>query len=244
MAAEYVATESEAVKTRKVGFVKLNIGMALSATAIAALGQLYLQQGEWDGTQLLPREWVAEATRSHVSNAGESNPDWAQGYGFQFWMARHGYRGDGAYGQFSVVLPEHDVVLALTGQSLDMQAVLDAAWTHLLPAFGTDTIRVGDAAADGGDGASALHAEDVRGTGRHGVVTLPLQEVGPVEPGGGHVEDHLAVTGLGVGQVVDGQDLGATGPVGEYGAHVLDASRGRSPAQTVSSTSSSSRSSS
>jgi hypothetical protein len=45
-------------------------------------------------------------------------------------------------------LPEHDVVLALTGQSLDMQAVLDAAWTHLLPAFGTDTIRVGDAAAD------------------------------------------------------------------------------------------------
>ncbi|OII26335.1 serine hydrolase [Frigoribacterium sp. MCBA15_019] len=129
---------------RELGFS----GLHATTHAIAALGQLYLQQGEWDGTQLLPREWVAEATRSHVSNAGESNPDWAQGYGFQFWMARHGYRGDGAYGQFAVVLPEHDVVLALTGQSLDMQAVLDAAWAHLLPVFGTDAARIGDAAAD------------------------------------------------------------------------------------------------
>ena len=64
-------------------------------------------------------------------------------------MSRHGYRGDGAYGQFCVVLPEHDVVLALTGQSLDMQKVLDLAWEHLLPAFGgADTVDVGGAAAD------------------------------------------------------------------------------------------------
>ena len=53
-----------------------------------------------------------------VENPLEENPDWSQGYGFQFWMARHGFRGDGAYGQFCVVLPEQDVVLALTGQSL------------------------------------------------------------------------------------------------------------------------------
>jgi hypothetical protein len=70
-----------------------------------------------------------------VANPDEANADWSQGYGFQFWMARHGYRGDGAYGQFCVVLPEHDVVVALTGQTVDMQAVLDLAWQHLLPAF-------------------------------------------------------------------------------------------------------------
>lgn len=112
-------------------------GLHATTEAIAALGQLYLQGGEWDGRQLLPAAWVAEATRSHIANGDDPESDWAQGYGFQFWMARHGFRGDGAYGQYCVVLPEHDVVLAITGQSLDMQAVLNAAWEHLLPAFGT-----------------------------------------------------------------------------------------------------------
>jgi hypothetical protein len=83
------------------------------------------------------------ATTESVAKLGplylQENPDWQQGYGFQFWMARHGYRGDGAYGQFCVILPEQDIVLAMTGQSIDMQAVLDAAWEHLLPAIDAPT---------------------------------------------------------------------------------------------------------
>ncbi|MGY2899225.1 CubicO group peptidase (beta-lactamase class C family) [Curtobacterium sp. PvP017] len=119
-------------------------GCYAPTSAIAALGQLYLQRGAWDGERILDEDWVAAATRTQVENPGEENPDWSQGYGFQFWMARHGFRGDGAYGQFCVVLPEQDVVLAITGQSLDMQAVLDAAWQHLLPAVD----RPSDADAD------------------------------------------------------------------------------------------------
>jgi CubicO group peptidase (beta-lactamase class C family) len=119
-------------------------GCYAPTSAIAALGQLYLQRGLWDGERILDEDWVAAATTTQVENPGEENPDWSQGYGFQFWMARHGFRGDGAYGQFCVVLPEQDVVLAITGQSLDMQAVLDAAWQHLLPAVD----RPSDAAAD------------------------------------------------------------------------------------------------
>lgn len=119
-------------------------GCYAPTSAIAALGQLYLQRGVWDGERILDEDWVAAATRTQVENPGEENPDWSQGYGFQFWMARHGFRGDGAYGQFCVVLPEQDVVLAITGQSLDMQAVLDAAWQHLLPAVD----RPSDADAD------------------------------------------------------------------------------------------------
>ncbi|HXH33681.1 MAG TPA: serine hydrolase domain-containing protein [Plantibacter sp.] len=111
-------------------------GLHARTEAVAALGQLYLQGGAWEGRQLLSPEWVAEATRAQVANGDDPSSDWAQGYGFQFWIARHGFRGDGAYGQFCVVLPDHDVVLALTGQSLDMQAVLNAAWEHLLPAIG------------------------------------------------------------------------------------------------------------
>jgi CubicO group peptidase (beta-lactamase class C family) len=120
-------------------------GCYAPTSAIAALGQLYLQRGVWNGERILDDDWVAAATTTQVANPDEGNPDWSQGYGFQFWMARHGFRGDGAYGQFCVVLPELDVVLALTGQSLDMQAVLDAAWQHLLPAVdAADVEAAGD----------------------------------------------------------------------------------------------------
>ncbi|WP_144749776.1 serine hydrolase domain-containing protein [Curtobacterium pusillum] len=125
-------------------------GCYAPTSAIAALGQLYLQRGVWDGERILDEDWVAAATSTQVANPDEGNPDWSQGYGFQFWMARHGFRGDGAYGQFCVVLPEQDVVLALTGQSLDMQAVLDAAWRHLLPA-----VEAADADAAGDTGLEA-----------------------------------------------------------------------------------------
>jgi hypothetical protein len=82
---------------------------------------------------------VAEASSIKVDTPGELNPDWRQGYGFQFWMARHGYRGDGAFGQFCVILPEHDTVIATTACTMDMQAILDMLWTHLLPGLGVST---------------------------------------------------------------------------------------------------------
>lgn len=116
---------------REIGFS----GLHTTTETIAKLGQLYLQGGRWQGEQILTAEWTAEATRKHIDNSANIEPDWRQGYGFQFWMARHGYRGDGAYGQFCVVLPEHDVVLAITSQTPDMQKVLDLVWQVLLPAL-------------------------------------------------------------------------------------------------------------
>ena len=123
-------------------------GLHATTDAIAKLGQLYLQRGEWEGTQLIPAAWVDDATTSHVSNGTDPASDWEQGYGFQFWMARHGYRGDGAYGQFCVILPEYGVVLAMTGQSEDMQGVLNLTWEHLLPALGSGEEPRGDPITD------------------------------------------------------------------------------------------------
>jgi hypothetical protein len=110
-------------------------GLHLATESVAKLGQLYLQQGVWGSQQLVPREWVAAATRAQVGNPRESNPDWRQGYGYQFWMAREGYRGDGAFGQFCIVLPEQDTVLALTAATEDMQGLMDCVWSELLPAL-------------------------------------------------------------------------------------------------------------
>ena len=52
------------------------------------------------------------------------------------WRCRHGaFRGDGAFGQYCVVMPEQEAVLAITSGVGDMQAVLNHAWDHLLPAM-------------------------------------------------------------------------------------------------------------
>lgn len=134
------ATWQEYPPGRNVGFV----GLFVPPEAIARFGQLYLGRGMWDGRQILPEYWVSEATRPQVGTAGEPHPDWQQGYGFQFWMSRHGYRGDGAYGQFCLVLPDQNAVVAYTGATLEMQSVLDLAWQHLLPAFDGKVSRTAD----------------------------------------------------------------------------------------------------
>jgi hypothetical protein len=129
---------------RDIGFS----GLHATTDALARLGLLYLQRGVWNGARLLSEEWVAEATRVQIESPNEPKPDWQQGYGFQFWMSRHGYRGDGAYGQFCVVLPEQDAVIATTAATENMQGILDAAWLHLLPAMTAATMDPSPAVAE------------------------------------------------------------------------------------------------
>ena len=131
-------------------------GLHARTEDVAKLGLLYLQRGRWEGTQLIPEAWVNEATSQQVANPERDSPDWAQGYGFQFWMSRHGYRGDGAFGQFCVILPEHQTVVVTTAYTTSMQAMLDAMWAHLLPGLGAPAPDAGAAAPDVGPGAAAL----------------------------------------------------------------------------------------
>lgn len=112
-------------------------GLKVTTEDIARFGQLYLQQGKWQGKQLVPAEWIAEASAKQVSNGSKPESDWEQGYGYQFWRCRHNaYRGDGAFGQYCVVMPEQDAVLAITSGLGNMQAPLDIVWEKLLPAMG------------------------------------------------------------------------------------------------------------
>ena len=111
-------------------------GLSIKTEDIARFGQFYLQKGVWNGRRILPEAWVDEATASQIAN-DRPDPDWHQGYGYQFWRCRHGaYRGDGAFGQYCLVMPEQDAVLAITSAVDNMQMVLDLVWEHLLPAMG------------------------------------------------------------------------------------------------------------
>jgi CubicO group peptidase (beta-lactamase class C family) len=130
-------------------------GLHIRTEDIAKFGQLYLQQGKWNGKQLVPADWIAQATKFQVPNdktaagldkGGKEKSDWQQGYGFQFWQCRHGaFRGDGASGQFCIVLPKQEVVIAITAASKDMQGQLNIVWDKLLPAIQDQALPANDA---------------------------------------------------------------------------------------------------
>jgi CubicO group peptidase (beta-lactamase class C family) len=112
------------------------VGLNIRTEDIARFGLLYLQKGQWNGKQLLPISWVETATARQTSNGSEPASDWDQGYGYQFWRCRHGlYRGDGAFGQFCIVMPEQDAVVAITSGTRNMAAVMNLVWDKLLPAM-------------------------------------------------------------------------------------------------------------
>lgn len=110
-------------------------GLHLRSGDIAAFFQLLLQDGMWEGERLLPAEWIDQHRRVQTSTAGAETADWQQGYGWQCWMSTHGYRGDGAFGQFALVLPEQDAVVVLTSEQTDTQLLLNLVWQHVLPAL-------------------------------------------------------------------------------------------------------------
>jgi len=118
-------------------------GLSIQTEGLAKFGQLYLQKGRWKDRHILPAKWIEEATTFKIQQPLPAKParpnaqnDWLQGYGYQFWRAQHNaYRGDGAFGQFTIVMPDQDAVIAITSESKNMQGELDLVWEHLLPAM-------------------------------------------------------------------------------------------------------------
>jgi CubicO group peptidase (beta-lactamase class C family) len=117
-------------------------GLRVRTEDMAKFGQLFLQKGSWQGKQILPAAWVEEATTKKIDQKPDateeekSKNDWLQGYCYQMWRCRNNaYRGDGAFGQYIIVMPDQDAVIAITSETGDMQDILNLVWEHLLPAF-------------------------------------------------------------------------------------------------------------
>lgn len=120
-------------------------GLRLKTEDMAKLGMLYLHKGLWNGKQLLPAAWVDEATTFKIDQAPDvaqskkDSSDWMQGYCYQFWRCRHdAFRADGAFGQYIIVMPDQDAVIAITSETADMQGELNLVWQYLLPAMHPD----------------------------------------------------------------------------------------------------------
>ncbi len=117
-------------------------GLSVPTEALARFGQMYLQKGSWQNRAILPSSWVEEATSFKIQQPGadlnklKKESDWHQGYCYQFWRCRHNaFRGDGAFGQYTVVMPDQDAVIAITSESSNMQGQMNLIWEHLWPAM-------------------------------------------------------------------------------------------------------------
>jgi len=117
-------------------FEGINMGashLRMPTEDIAKFGQLYLQKGIWNGKQVISADWVQQASFKQIEN-GHNDSSWGYGYGFQFWLnPPGGYRADGAFGQYSMILPEQDAVIAITSESIDTKKTMQIVWDILLP---------------------------------------------------------------------------------------------------------------
>lgn len=151
-------------------------GARVRTDDLHALAQLWLDGGTSGARGIVPSAWVAEASRPFLPVEPDPASDWANGYGQSFWIARHGYRADGAYGQYGIVLPEQRVTVAITSEVLDMQEPLDLLWQHLLPAI--DRAGSPDADARLAERLAELSLPALSGAGAQ-----PEPRTWPVDPG-------------------------------------------------------------
>lgn len=117
-----------------------NYAIQLSARDLASFGQLYLNGGMWNGSQILPPEWVRESTRSHI-RTGLQRP--FDSYGYLWWttdgddpagLPAGGFSAIGLGGQIVSVIPSHQMVIVAQRQQLDSRALQMALPTDLVKA--------------------------------------------------------------------------------------------------------------
>jgi CubicO group peptidase (beta-lactamase class C family) len=113
-------------------------GLHAGVSQLAVFGQLLLQRGSWKGKQLVPPGWIDAAGRPQVSTRGSRHADYDLGYGYGFWPCRHGaWRADGKDGQFLIILPRENAVVAIASDEENAFPILYAVWDEILPRLRT-----------------------------------------------------------------------------------------------------------
>lgn len=140
-------------------------GLHLCIEDMAAFGDCLLQNGRYEGRQIIPADWLRQAVSKQFDNSPwyPSGSEDGQGYGFYFWRCTHNaFRCSGLHGQIIFVQPENELVLAANSAAAGSQAILDNLFAAMddqgsteMPSFavsfprGSDTsIHQSDFAAD------------------------------------------------------------------------------------------------
>jgi CubicO group peptidase (beta-lactamase class C family) len=106
-------------KRTPAGLVDTEGGLYLRPRDLAVIGRLFLQRGEWMGTRIVTPEWVSESVAPATTAAADGTK-----YGFKWWLYPYGrdnrlvWGANGFGGQRLFVIPEHEVVIVLTGWNI------------------------------------------------------------------------------------------------------------------------------
>lgn len=104
-------------------------GLFLTIDELHKFGLLCLQNGRWEGKQLIPAQWIAAATSKQVENDKDS-----YGYGYLFWGGAEGsFRADGKYGQLAILLRDKNAVVTIVAESRQTERLLQAVFDHIYP---------------------------------------------------------------------------------------------------------------
>ena len=121
------------------------IGLRLRTEDMAKFGELLIANGKWKGKQLIPEQWVKEATSFKIESGDPSNKmpkdknDWAQGYCYQMWRGRNNtVRLDGLAGQFVILVPDKDAIVVLTANARNTQVEMNLVHDYLITAIKSD----------------------------------------------------------------------------------------------------------
>ena len=97
-------------------------GLFLTLTELHKFGLFCLNEGRWNGKQLLRAEWIRESARQQ--GAGP--------YSYLFWRGEYNsFRADGKYSQLSIILPEQNAVVTTVAECRQGDAFLHAIYEHI-----------------------------------------------------------------------------------------------------------------
>lgn len=119
------------------GSIETDGGLALRPRDLAKIGQLFLDRGEWNGRQIVSREWIEESTQTHIRFRRSKG-----GYGYKWQQmtveSRSGtvdyYFMPGYGGNLLAVFPGFDMVVVFTGANYewDVRSVYKAMFEDYL----------------------------------------------------------------------------------------------------------------
>lgn len=126
------------------GFSMGGSGLMAKPSDLARFGLLVMNGGQWQGRQLLPRQYLKEAVSFQVPNRIRGSVlEECQGYGYQFWRGRNqGYHCYGMGGQLIICMPEQDLLCVTTANTKGVagghQLIYQAFYDTVLKAAMTD----------------------------------------------------------------------------------------------------------
>lgn len=111
------------------GHIHAANGLYITIDEMGNFGEMLLNNGQYKGRSIVSSKYIRQATRNHIATNAINSPK--NGYGYQFWINpdQRSYRADGKFGQYIIVLPDKNAVIAV--QSLDNANIFDHVWREI-----------------------------------------------------------------------------------------------------------------